>query len=82
MGHDLEDDHYIGDLWHHTHEKDDVWVSQDTLHNDFVVDFCEQIICKSWVKDFLDCYWSSIEEAFVDDRKATLRNLLSNFNVI
>lgn len=55
---------------------------QYTLHDDFVVDFLQELISKTRVEDLLDGDWCTIQEALMNYRKATLRDLLSYFDVV
>lgn len=63
---DLVHDDDVGDLGHASHEHADVWVSQDTLHHDLVLNLMEQVFGDVWVKDFLYRHWRAIAEAGMD----------------
>jgi len=63
----LEHNVKIGDFRDDTHEDGDIRVSQDALHNNFVLDLLKEFICESWVEDFFDGNGGSIEFAFMDN---------------
>ena len=44
----------IGNLRDHTHQDCDVRVAQDRLHHDLVLDFLQELVCETRVKDLLD----------------------------
>jgi len=56
-------------------------MSKDALHHYFVLNFRKQLVSYVRVENFLNSDRCSIEETFVDDRKATLTDLLTNLNV-
>ena len=53
-------DYDVRDRWRATHQKGDVRVSQNTLHDDFILDFSKQFIRDVRVENFLDRHRSSI----------------------
>jgi len=60
LGHVFKHDYNVGNVRHDAHEKGDVWVAQDTLHDNFVLNFTQQLVRHIWVEDFLDCHWRPI----------------------
>ena len=64
-----------------SHEQSDIWVPQNALHHNFILYFQEELIRDARVKNFLDGYWSAIEEAFMDDREPTLADLFSYLDI-
>ena len=56
----------VRDFGDHAHQDRNVRVPQDALHHDLVLNFLEQLICQTRVEYFLNCYWSSVEKAFVN----------------
>jgi hypothetical protein len=62
----LEHDVDVRDLRDDSHEHGDVWVPQNTLHHHFVLNFLEQFISQSRIKDLLNGHWSSIQLSFVN----------------
>ena len=63
----FKNDDDVWNLWHDTHEEANVWMSQDALHDNLVLDLLQKSVCDVRVKDFLDSYRSSITIAFVND---------------
>ena len=74
-------DHDVGDRRTAAHEQGNVWVPQNALHDNFVLNLRQQLICDIRVKDFLNCHRSAVQRAFMNDRKASLANLLSDLDV-
>jgi len=71
----------IGNLWDHTHQDRDVRVAQNRLHHDLVLNFLEEFVCQSRVKDLLDGNRGAVQLSFVDYTETTLGNFLTEFNV-
>ena len=78
---ELVNDHDVGDRRNTSHQQGNGWVTQNALHHDFVLDFSKQFIRDVGVKNFLDSYRSTVEQSFVDNREATLADLLSNLDI-
>ena len=74
----LEDNDYIGDLGDHAHQHADVWVTQDALHDDFILDLFQERICYIGIENFLYRYGGSIAETCVNHGETTLSYLLTN----
>lgn len=75
----FENDVNVWNFRDNTHQHGNVWVSKDALHHNFVLNFLQELVCYSWVDDFLDGDWGAIEFTIVDDRETTLAYLISNF---
>jgi hypothetical protein len=56
-------------------------MSQDRLHNNFVLDFIQQVFCDVWVENFLDSNWCAIQKTFMNSREPTLSYLLTKLYV-
>jgi hypothetical protein len=72
------------DVWNRrstAHQKCNVWMSKDALHHYFVLNFRKQLVGDVRIENFLNSHGCTIEETFVDDRKATLTDLLADLNV-
>ena len=76
--HVFKDNDNVRDLGYNTHKQDNIWVAKDALHYYFVLDFVEEFICETRVKDFLNCYCCPIELAFVNHREASLAYLFTH----
>lgn len=63
----LEHDVDIRNFRDHAHQNADAGMSKNTLHHYLILNFLQELVCQSGVEDFLDCYRSSIQLAFVDD---------------
>ena len=75
---------YDNDVWNWratSHQQRDVWVPQNALHHDFILNFCQQFVGNTRVENFLDRNWCPIQCALMDHREATLANLLSDFDI-
>ena len=81
MLNEFENDVNVWNLGDDTHKHGYVWMSEDALHYDFVLNFLEELVCYSWVDDFLDGDGGTIEFTSVDDRETTLGYLFSKFYV-
>ena len=77
----LVNDHDVWNRRSTAHQKCNVWMSQDALHHYFVLNFRKQLVSDVRVENFLNSHRCSIEKTLVDDRKATLTDLLTNLNV-
>jgi hypothetical protein len=44
LRHVLKYNDYVGYFGHDPHKEGDIWMTQDCLHNYFILYFCEQII--------------------------------------
>ena len=55
---------------------------QDTLHNNLVLNFSQEIVGHLRVEDLLDGYWGTVEETLMDDREATLADLVTKLEII
>ena len=76
---------YYYDIWNRrddTHKQSDIRVSQDTLHDNLVLYFLEQLIGDVRIKNFLYGHRRSIECTFVDYRETTLSNLFTKFYIL
>ena len=71
----LKDNYNFRYSWHYAHQKGNVRMPQDALHDDFVLDFLKQVFGDVWIKNFLNCYRCSVQFSLVDYREATLANL-------
>ena len=78
----LKYDDDVGNFGHDTHKECDVGVAKNSLHHNFILNFCKQIISDRRIKNFLDCDGCSIQSSLVDDAKATLANLLTEFEIV
>ena len=58
--HVFEDDDDVGNFGDDAHEEDDVRVTEDALHDDFVLDFVEEVVSETRVEYFFDGYCSAI----------------------
>ena len=67
MLYELKNDVDIWNLWDNTHKHGNVRMSKDALHYDFVLNFLEELICYSWVYDFLDGNWGTIKFTSMDN---------------
>lgn len=63
----LEHNHNVRDSRHHSHDKSDVGVSQDTLHHYLILNFGEEVVSHLGIEDLLDSDWSVVESSLVDD---------------
>lgn len=73
------------DVWNvrdHAHQDTDVWMPQNSLHHDFVLNFLQQLVCQPRVEDLLDCDRRTVELALVNYGESTLANFLSDLNVV
>ena len=78
----FEDDYNVRNLRDHAHEKSDVRMAQDALHYDFILNFRQQLVGQAGVKDFLNGYRCSVQEAFMNNAKPALTDLFPDFNVL
>jgi hypothetical protein len=52
-------------------------MTEDALHNDFVLDFLEELFSETRVEDLLNCDRRAVEKAAVDGGETALTNLLA-----
>lgn len=50
LWHDVD----VGDFWNNTHQKSRVWMTQNALHHDLILDLLKKLISEPGVEDFLD----------------------------
>lgn len=81
LRHMLKHDVDVGDLRDHTHQDRDVRMSQYTLHDDFVLDFLQQLVCEARVENLLDGHRGTVQLPLVDDAEATLGNLFAQLDI-
>lgn len=79
--HQLVHDHDVRYRRAAPHQQCDVRVPQNALHNNFVLDFGQQLVRDVRVKNFLDGHWRPVQEALVDHREAALADLLTHLHV-
>lgn len=77
----FEHNHDVRDLRNDAHEKSDVRVSKNTLHNDLVLDFSEELVGESWIEYLFYGDRSPVEETLVNDRKPTLPDLFAELKI-
>jgi len=77
----FEHNHDVRDLRNDAHEKSDVRVSKNTLHNDLVLDFGEKLVGESWVEDLFYGDRSPVEEPLVNDREPALPDLFAKLKI-
>ena len=75
----LKDNYNFRNSWHYAHQKGNVRMPQDALHDDFVLDFLKQVFGDIRIKNFLNSYRCSVQFSLVDYRKATLADLFIKF---
>jgi hypothetical protein len=76
---ELENDVNIWNLWNDTHKHGNIWMSKDALHYDFILNFLQKFVCNSWIDNFLDGTWSTIEFTLMNYRETTLAYFISKF---
>jgi hypothetical protein len=77
LKHDID----IRNFRNNTHQDCDIRMSQDRLHNNLILDFLKEFVCKSRVKNLLDGDGGAVQFSLVYDTEATLGNFLAEFEV-
>lgn len=63
---ELVHDHDVGDRGTAAHEKGNVWVPQNALHDNLVLNFSQQLVSDARVEDFFNGDWCTVEASFVN----------------
>ena len=81
-GHIFKGYYNVGDLWYHTHKQGNIWMPYDTLHDNLVIYLVQQFVGEAWIENLFESNRCSVKQPLMNYRESTLRNLLTDFNVV
>jgi hypothetical protein len=54
----------------------------DTLHDNLVIYLVQQFVGEAWIENLFESNRCSVKQPLMNYRESTLRNLLTNFNIV
>ena len=54
----------------------------DTLHDNLVIYLVQQFVGEAWIENLFESNWCSVKQPLMNNRESSLRNLLTDFNIV